>query len=100
MKATMIGHDLINAGSAKYVVVGGMESMSNAWPSPFSLAACTAAARLSVLTAPINLTAVRSRRSRISHGPPASPRPYEGSRETVARAAEAAFVRPDVGLRR
>jgi acetyl-CoA C-acetyltransferase len=30
MKATMIGHDLIAAGSADIVVAGGMESMSNA----------------------------------------------------------------------
>lgn len=30
MKATMLGHDLLLAGSAKAVVVGGMESMSNA----------------------------------------------------------------------
>jgi acetyl-CoA C-acetyltransferase len=30
MKATMIGHDLILAGSAGIVVSGGMESMSNA----------------------------------------------------------------------
>src|SRR6185369_6393353 len=30
MKATMLGHDLIRAGSADIVVAGGMESMSNA----------------------------------------------------------------------
>ena len=30
MKTTMLGHDLISAGSAKIVVTGGMESMSNA----------------------------------------------------------------------
>ena len=30
MKAIMLGHDLIKAGSAKVVVAGGMESMSNA----------------------------------------------------------------------
>ena len=30
MKATMLGHDLIHAGSADIVVAGGMESMSNA----------------------------------------------------------------------
>ncbi len=30
MQATMLGHDLIMAGSAKIVVTGGMESMSNA----------------------------------------------------------------------
>jgi acetyl-CoA C-acetyltransferase len=30
MKATMLGHDLIRAGSADIVVTGGMESMSNA----------------------------------------------------------------------
>jgi len=30
MKTTMIGHDLIRAGSARIVVTGGMESMSNA----------------------------------------------------------------------
>src|SRR3954470_9827114 len=30
MKATMLGHDIINAGSAAIVVAGGMESMTNA----------------------------------------------------------------------
>src|SRR5690349_24484775 len=30
MKATMLAHDIINAGSAEVVVSGGMESMSNA----------------------------------------------------------------------
>src|SRR5579871_5130977 len=30
MKATMLAHDIINAGSANIVVAGGMESMSNA----------------------------------------------------------------------
>jgi acetyl-CoA C-acetyltransferase len=30
MKATMLGHDLVAAGSAQIVVTGGMESMSNA----------------------------------------------------------------------
>jgi acetyl-CoA C-acetyltransferase len=30
MKATMFGHDLINAGSADVVVTGGLESMTNA----------------------------------------------------------------------
>jgi acetyl-CoA C-acetyltransferase len=35
MKATMLGHDLIVAGSAEIVVSGGMESMSNA---PYLLA--------------------------------------------------------------
>ncbi|MBI1206086.1 MAG: acetyl-CoA C-acyltransferase [Azospirillum sp.] len=30
MKATMLGHDLIRAGSAGIVIAGGMESMSNA----------------------------------------------------------------------
>jgi acetyl-CoA C-acetyltransferase len=30
MKATMLAHDLINAGSANIVISGGMESMSNA----------------------------------------------------------------------
>src|SRR4249919_3488232 len=30
MKAAMLGHDLIRAGSASVVVAGGMESMSNA----------------------------------------------------------------------
>ena len=30
MKATMLGHDLILAGSARVVLVGGMESMTNA----------------------------------------------------------------------
>jgi len=35
MKATMLGHDLIRAGSADIIVAGGMESMSNA---PYLLA--------------------------------------------------------------
>jgi acetyl-CoA C-acetyltransferase len=35
MKATMLGHDLIKAGSANIVLAGGMESMSNA---PYLLA--------------------------------------------------------------
>jgi acetyl-CoA C-acetyltransferase len=35
MKATMLAHDIINAGSAQLVVSGGMESMSNA---PYLLA--------------------------------------------------------------
>jgi acetyl-CoA C-acetyltransferase len=35
MKATMLGHDLIRAGSAELVLSGGMESMSNA---PYLLA--------------------------------------------------------------
>ncbi len=35
MKATMLGHDLLLAGSAEIVVTGGMESMSNA---PYLLA--------------------------------------------------------------
>src|ERR1700759_2052268 len=35
MKATMLAHDIINAGSAEIVVSGGMESMSNA---PYRLA--------------------------------------------------------------
>src|SRR6202051_5054842 len=30
MKAVMLGHDLITAGSADIIVAGGMESMSNA----------------------------------------------------------------------
>ena len=30
MKAAMLGHDLIRAGSANIVIAGGMESMSNA----------------------------------------------------------------------
>ena len=30
MKAVMLGHDLIKAGSADVVVAGGMESMTNA----------------------------------------------------------------------
>ncbi len=30
MKATMLAHDIINAGSANIVISGGMESMSNA----------------------------------------------------------------------
>jgi acetyl-CoA C-acetyltransferase len=35
MKATMLAHDIINAGSAEIVVAGGMESMTNA---PYLLA--------------------------------------------------------------
>src|SRR3982074_598806 len=35
MKATMLAHDIIHAGSAEIVVSGGMESMSNA---PYLLA--------------------------------------------------------------
>ena len=35
MKATMLGHDLLRAGSAEIVVAGGMELMSNA---PYLLA--------------------------------------------------------------
>ena len=35
MKATMLAHDIINAGSAQIVISGGMESMSNA---PYLLA--------------------------------------------------------------
>src|SRR5688572_12844667 len=35
MKATMLAHDLLRAGSAELVVAGGMESMSNA---PYLLA--------------------------------------------------------------
>ena len=35
MKAAMLGHDLIKAGSARVVIAGGMESMSNA---PYLLA--------------------------------------------------------------
>ena len=42
MKATMLAHDIINAGSAEIVLSGGMESMSNA---PYLLA--KARARLS-----------------------------------------------------
>jgi acetyl-CoA C-acetyltransferase len=43
MKATMLGHDLILAGSAKIVVSGGMESMSNA---PYLLAKARAGYRV------------------------------------------------------
>ena len=42
MKATMLGHDIINAGSAEIVVSGGMESMSNA---PYLLAKARAGYR-------------------------------------------------------
>jgi acetyl-CoA C-acetyltransferase len=42
MKAVMIGHDLIAAGSANLVVAGGMESMSNA---PYLLAGARAGYR-------------------------------------------------------
>jgi acetyl-CoA C-acetyltransferase len=42
MKATMLGHDLIRAGSAQVVVTGGMESMSNA---PYLLAKARAGYR-------------------------------------------------------
>src|SRR6202008_5006309 len=43
MKATMLGHDLIRAGSAEIVVAGGMESMSNA---PYLLAKARAGYRM------------------------------------------------------
>jgi acetyl-CoA C-acetyltransferase len=43
MKATMLGHDLIRAGSADMVVAGGMESMSNA---PYLLAKARAGYRV------------------------------------------------------
>jgi acetyl-CoA C-acetyltransferase len=43
MKATMLAHDLINAGSADIVVSGGMESMSNA---PYLLAKARAGYRV------------------------------------------------------
>jgi acetyl-CoA C-acetyltransferase len=42
MKATMLAHDIINAGSAEIVVSGGMESMSNA---PYLLAKARAGYR-------------------------------------------------------
>ena len=42
MKATMLAHDLIRAGSAEIVVAGGMESMSNA---PYLLAKARAGYR-------------------------------------------------------
>ena len=42
MKATMLAHDIINAGSASLVVSGGMESMSNA---PYLLAKARAGYR-------------------------------------------------------
>src|SRR3974390_2360679 len=42
MKATMLAHDIINAGSANIVVSGGMESMSNA---PYLLAKARAGYR-------------------------------------------------------
>ncbi|MGP0094329.1 MAG: acetyl-CoA C-acyltransferase [Xanthobacteraceae bacterium] len=42
MKAVMLGHDLITAGSADLVVAGGMESMSNA---PYLLAGARAGYR-------------------------------------------------------
>jgi acetyl-CoA C-acetyltransferase len=43
MKATMLGHDLIRAGSADIVVAGGMESMSNA---PYLLPGARAGLRM------------------------------------------------------
>src|ERR1700743_2066868 len=43
MKATMLAHDIINAGSAEIVVAGGMESMSNA---PYLLAKARAGYRV------------------------------------------------------
>jgi acetyl-CoA C-acetyltransferase len=43
MKATMLGHDLIKAGSAEIVVTGGMESMTNA---PYLLAKARAGYRV------------------------------------------------------
>ncbi len=42
MKATMLAHDIINAGSAEIVVSGGMESMTNA---PYLLAKARAGYR-------------------------------------------------------
>jgi acetyl-CoA C-acetyltransferase len=36
MKATMLAHDIIKAGSAEIMVSGGMESMSNAPSMLFS----------------------------------------------------------------
>src|ERR1700738_3403548 len=42
MKATMLAHDIINAGSAEIVLSGGMESMSNA---PYLLAKARAGSR-------------------------------------------------------
>src|SRR5712672_146954 len=42
MKATMLAHDIINAGSAEIVVTGGMESMTNA---PYLLAKARAGYR-------------------------------------------------------
>jgi acetyl-CoA C-acetyltransferase len=42
MKATMLGHDLIRAGSADIVIAGGMESMSN---TPYLLAKARAGYR-------------------------------------------------------
>ncbi|HWN77666.1 MAG TPA: acetyl-CoA C-acetyltransferase, partial [Bradyrhizobium sp.] len=42
MKATMLAHDIINAGSAGIVVSGGMESMTNA---PYLLAKARAGYR-------------------------------------------------------
>ncbi len=43
MKATMLGHDLIRAGSAEVVVSGGMESMTNA---PYLLTKARAGQRM------------------------------------------------------
>jgi acetyl-CoA C-acetyltransferase len=43
MKATMLGHDLIRAGSADLVVTGGMESMTNA---PYLLTKARAGQRM------------------------------------------------------
>jgi len=43
MKTTMLGHDLIRAGSARVVVTGGMESMTNA---PYLLAKARGGFRL------------------------------------------------------
>lgn len=43
MKATMLGHDLIRAGSAEVVVCGGMESMTNA---PYLLTKARAGQRM------------------------------------------------------
>ncbi len=43
MKATMLGHDLIRAGSARVTVTGGLESMSNA---PYLLSKARAGYRL------------------------------------------------------
>ena len=47
MQAAILAHDMLTAGSADWVVAGGMESMTNA---PYLLAASPQRARGSAMT--------------------------------------------------